>query len=163
MTKISREIRPVGNLAESNIKLNTEFLNGLLANEYPLFTKTLNYHWNVTGPRFHSIHNFLEDQYNTLLAQMDDIAERVRVLGETPLGTVNEMNSKMDLDEKNGKELSSSQMLEDLYLSHMKIHEETRGFLKEMDSADDPGTEDFLVGVLKSHQMMSWMLKSHLD
>ena len=139
-------------------------LNHLLANEYGLFTKTLNYHWNITGPRFHSLHSFLETQYKDLLEIMDSVAERIRVLGDTPLSTVKDLNHQMSLKEQNGEDLSSSEMLNDLFSSNFLI----QTFIKETVSStellrSDPGTEDFLISILQKHEMMSWMLKSHLE
>ncbi|MAZ47389.1 MAG: DNA starvation/stationary phase protection protein [Halobacteriovoraceae bacterium] len=156
--------RPIANLNKETAGTTTKALNTLLANEYAVFTKTLNYHWNVTGPRFHSIHNFLETQYRDLLEIMDNIAERVRIIGETPISTVEKMKAAMDIDETNGEALGSNEMLDDLLFSHMKI----QTHLKEVITNDklfenDPGTEDFLVGLLQKHESMSWMLKSHLD
>ena len=134
-----------------------------MANEYALFTKTLNYHWNVTGPRFHSLHTFLEDQYKQQLEIMDDMAERVRVLGENPIGTVKEMKDFMEMNEKNGKTLSSSEMIYDLFTSNLHIQSSIKDFVSDTDVfKKDPGTEDFLVSILQKHEMMSWMLKSHL-
>lgn len=156
--------RPVGTIDLLDAQNTTEFLNELLSNEYALFTKTLNYHWNVTGSRFHSLHSFLETQYNDLLAVMDNIAERVRVLGETPNSTVKEMYEGMSLEEKSGKNMSSSQMIGDLFENNQIIQESIKGYLSgQHDFKKDPGTEDFLVGVLQKHEMMSWKLKSHLD
>tara|TARA_Y100000780_G_scaffold232562_1_gene266466 strand:+ start:191891 stop:192427 length:537 start_codon:yes stop_codon:yes gene_type:complete len=159
--------RPVGVVKEDNVKETTQFLNHILANEYALFTKTLNYHWTVTGPRFKSLHTFLEGHYESILAMMDGLAERVRVLGETPVGTVKEMKSVMDIDEVSGKELNANEMLADLYSTHMNIQESIKEFIRGDKSEEifesDPGTEDHLVGVLQKHEMMSWMIKSHLD
>jgi starvation-inducible DNA-binding protein len=138
-------------------------MNHLLANEFALFTKTLNYHWNITGPRFHSIHAFLEEGYNDLLVTMDDIAERVRIIGEIPLGTVSKMNETMSLSEKNGKSLSSNEMLSDLLAGHQEIQGHIRETLENKQFDVDPGTEDFLISVLQKHEKTSWMLKSHLD
>ena len=95
---------------------------------------------------------------------MDNIAERVRIIGETPISTVEKMKAAMDIDETNGEALGSNEMLDDLLFSHMKI----QTHLKEVITNDklfenDPGTEDFLVGLLQKHESMSWMLKSHLD
>ena len=156
--------RPIANLDRETAKTTTSALNNLLANEYALFTKTLNYHWNVTGPRFHSLHNFLETQYKDLLNVMDDIAERVRIIGETPISTVSKMQSAMDLNETNGESLNSNEMLDDLLLSNMKIQTHIKETVaKEELFKQDPGTEDFLVALLQKHESMSWMIKSHLD
>ena len=158
----STSTRPVGNIPQEDISNTATYLNTLLADEYGLFTKTLNYHWNITGPRFHSLHEFLEGHYNTILGFMDDIAERVRVLGETPLSTVKDMNDHLNLKEVTGNKMSDTEMLEDLYKAHMYIHENMREFIGEMPAAKDPATEDFLVGLLKEHQMMAWMIRSHI-
>lgn len=156
--------RPVGKISNSDVEKTTQFLNHILANEYALFTKTLNYHWTVTGPRFKSLHTFLEGHYNSLLELMDGLAERVRILGETPIGTVKEMKSVMDIDEITGKKLSANEMLADLYSTHMNIQESVKEYLIDDDAFKaDPGTEDHLVGVLREHEKMSWMIKSHLD
>ena len=156
--------RAISNVDDTQVITITTALNNLLANEFALFTKTLNYHWNVTGPRFHSLHNFLEEHYRELLDVMDGVAERVRFFGETPLSTVKRMSEEMDLNEVSGKGLSSSEMIDDLFKSHIKI----QSFIKEVVAQEemfknDPGTEDYLVGLLQKHEMMSWMLKSHLD
>lgn len=156
--------RPVASLDDTSAKTISAGLNNLLANEYALFTKTLNYHWNITGPRFNSIHKFLEEHYHSLLTVMDDVAERVRILGETPHSTVKKMAAEMDINERNGMDMSSSEMLDDLLGDNIKI----QSFIKETIANEDlfkkdPGTEDFLVGLLQKHETMSWMLKSHLD
>lgn len=148
--------------SELNTK-NVDFLNHLLATEFGLFTKTLNYHWNVTGPRFHSLHTFLEKQYRDLLESMDNVAERIRILGNTPISTVNGMNNEMTISECSGKNMSASQMLKDL----LDVNVEIQDSIKEVISIEgrfkkDPGTEDFLVGLLKKHEEMGWMLNSHL-
>lgn len=156
--------RPISNLDDDAALTITSSLNNLLANEYAVFTKTLNFHWNITGPRFHSIHEFLEGHYKDLLEVMDNVAERVRVLGEVPHGTVKKMGENMDIKESDGMNMSANEMLNDLLGDHMKV----QAFIKETISHEDlfkndPGTEDFLVGLLQKHEMMSWMLKSHLD
>jgi starvation-inducible DNA-binding protein len=157
-------MRPVGNLNEEHILGNVASLNGILADEYALFTKTLNYHWNVTGPRFHSIHKFLEGHYRSLLEVMDGVAERVRILGETPLSTMKSMNEVNQLNEKNGGQMSASEMIDDLYHGHLQLQTEIRNVLEaDAPMSTDPGTEDFLISLLQKHEEMSWMLKSHLD
>ncbi len=156
--------RPVTHMNERKLKEITEDLNHILANEYALFTKTLNFHWNVTGSRFHSLHKFLEGEYQSLLKSMDEIAERVRILGETPCSTVREMMDHMDLNEKSGRDLSANEMIRTLLGDHQKVQNLIHETLeKEGLFASDPGTEDFLTELLEKHEKESWMLKSHLD
>lgn len=156
--------RAIGSFDKKAVEKSTEFLNTLLANEFTLFTKTLNYHWNVTGPRFHSLHTFLESHYNEILTTMDGIAERVRVLGETPTSTVKAMSNLSNMNERSGEGMSSNDMLQDLYESHIQIQNDIKEFVRNEEFfTKDPGTEDFLVGLLQKHEMNSWMIKSHLD
>lgn len=156
--------RPVASITDSEAENITSSLNNILADEYALFTKTLNYHWNMTGPRFHSLHTFLEGSYKETLEVMDSVAERVRILGGTPLSTVKGMGEHMDMKEINGRDLSTNEMLADLFNSNMLIQNIIKSTINEKEAfKSDPGTEDFLVGLLQKHEMMSWTLKSHLD
>lgn len=141
-----------------------EFLNTLLADEYTTFTKTLNYHWNLTGPQFFSLHKFLEKQYRELLEVMDEVAERVRILGHRPLSTVTEMVAERTLSEKGDKDMSAQAMITTLYQDHVNLIMHIREFLEsEKALKRDPGTEDFLINLLQKHEMTSWKLKSQLQ
>ncbi len=138
-------------------------LNGVLANEYVLFTKTLNYHWNITGPRFHSLHTFLEAQYRELLEVMDEVAERVRILDERPISTVKAMYSHMDIKDGQEKVPNAETMLQNLMEDHVSIQNQLKEIVGDKSKcASDPGTEDMLVSLLRKHEMMSWMLRSHI-
>lgn len=155
---------PVGSVNPELKKQCVHFLNNLLANEYSLFTKTLSYHWNITGPRFHSLHVFLENQYKELLTLMDDVAERIRVLGDNPISRISNLANTKTLEDPLNASTMSDVMINDLFRDHLSIQEQIKSILKEEKIfKDDPGTEDFLVGVLKKHEMSSWMLKSHLS
>src|SRR5690606_28829488 len=93
-TQPLRSIQPEPSVADRE---TVEHMNSLLANEFSLFTKTLNYHWNVTGPHFLAIHKFLDDHYHSLLEVMDETAERIRALGGFPIGTIKEFHREMSL------------------------------------------------------------------
>jgi len=138
-------------------------MNSLLANEFSIFTKTLKYHWNVTGPRFHSMHEFLDEQYNDLLGIIDDVAERIREVDGTPIGTLQEMSSFSVISEHPGRNPETTEMIEELVKGHEMISTQIRDMLGNFDSTwNDPGSEDFLTGLLKKHEQMAWMLKSHV-
>lgn len=142
----------------------TDCLNSLLANEFALFTKTLNFHWNVTGPRFHSVHKFLDDQYHDLLKVVDDVAERIREIGGNPMGTLTELQTSTSLVERPGVQPETSNMIADLMSDHESIQSQIKTILKEIDRGEsDPGSEDFLTSLLKKHEKMAWMLKSHIE
>jgi starvation-inducible DNA-binding protein len=158
------KMKPIGVVDEQKNNDMITFLNSILANEYHLFTKTLNYHWNFKGPRFSSMHKFLEEHYNQLLVIMDDTAERVKILDGMPLSTVKELNQKTVIPETPGERPSSSAMIASLIRDHHVIQEQIKSKIKEKDFFnEDPGSEDFLIGSLKAHEKMSWMLKSNLS
>lgn len=143
----------------------TDELNKILANEYALFTKTLDYHWNVTGPRFSSLHKFLENHYKETLGIMDTLAERIRIMGKRPIGTISQVSKNISLEERNSDSIPSSQnMLEDLYSSHQEICNEIVKTIRSEEKvlAKDPGTEDCLVEILRKHEFMCWEYRSHL-
>lgn len=138
-------------------------LNTILANEFSLFTKTLNYHWNITGPRFHSLHTFLEGHYRELLEIMDSVAERVRILDERPIGTIKQMYTETELHDSTEKPLLAEDMLKNLLKDHQLIKSQVKEVLADESLfKNEAGTHDFLVSLLQKHEMMAWMLKSHL-
>ncbi len=158
------KLKPVGIVDEKRNKEIINFLNSILANEYLLFTKTLNYHWNFKGPRFTSMHKFLEEHYNKLLEVMDDTAERVKILDGIPLSTAQEMTEETIISEKPREIPSSNKMIATLLRDHHTIQELIKGKVNSDDFfSEDPGSEDFLIGVLREHEKMSWMLKSSLS
>src|SRR5689334_24926089 len=88
-----------------------EILNALLADEYVLYTKTRNYHWNVVGPQFNDLHKFFEAQYTQLNDIVDDVAERARALGGPAAGTLVEFARLTRLAEQPGKALAARAMV----------------------------------------------------
>lgn len=149
---------------DKELALKVRELNRLLADEYTLFTKTLNYHWNITGPRFKSVHEFLETQYKDLLEMIDDVAERVREVGGYAIGTLEEIKGASTLPEQPKSYPQTSEMISNLRSDHMQIQKKIKSILSLLDERwDDPGSEDFLTSLLKKHEEMTWMLTSHLE
>ncbi len=139
-------------------------LNNLLADEYLLYTKTRNFHWNVTGPQFHDLHKFFESQYEALDGFVDDIAERARSLGGRPLGTLKEFLKTARLKEKPGEYAAAKQMV----LGLLEDHEELITILRQdlavcAERYKDAGTSDFLTGLMENHEKMAWMLRAMLE
>src|SRR5437016_14639802 len=96
-------------------------LNTLLADEYVLYTKTRNFHWNVTGPQFNDLHRFFEAQYTELNIVVDDVAERARSLGGPAAGSLAEFTKLARLAEQPGKTLAARAMLETLHGDHEAV------------------------------------------
>jgi starvation-inducible DNA-binding protein len=139
-------------------------LKTLLADEYILYTKTRNFHWNVTGPRFHDLHKFFEDQYDDIDETIDEVAERIRALGGVAPGSLGEFLASARLSEQKGELTSSDLMVERLLADHEAIIRSLREDVKKAnDEFGDAGTSDFLTGLMEEHEKMAWMLRSLLS
>lgn len=136
-------------------------LNTLLADEHLLYTKTRNYHWNVTGIHFVALHELFEKQYDRLQLMADEIAERTRMLGGTAVGTMAEFLERTRLSESPGVVPAAPDMLANLLDDHEHIISTLRDDIEAcMEEYDDEGTADLLVGVMRSHEEIAWMLRS---
>jgi starvation-inducible DNA-binding protein len=138
-------------------------LDRLLADEYVLYTKTRNYHWNVVGPQFNDLHKFFESQYEALDGIVDEVAERARTLGGHALGTLAEFVKEARLAEHPGQYPDARRMLENLLADHEAVVRTLRSDLETAASAhQDMGTSDFLTGLMEQHEKMAWMLRAFL-
>ncbi len=136
-------------------------LSPLLADEYVLYTKSRNYHWNVISPHFNDYHKFFEGQYGEIEVFIDDIAERIRQLGGKAIATLDEIKSHTRLKEHPGQYPSDREMFSNLVHDHESIIRSLRDDLKKSDeSFHDMGTSDFLTGLMEKHEKMVWMLRS---
>lgn len=139
-------------------------LNSLLADEYILYTKTRNFHWNVTGPLFHDMHKFFESQYEAIDETIDEVAERIRALGGIAPGSLAEMLSLATLKEVKGGTLKSQEMVGSLLSDHEALIVSLRAGLDTAQTKfGDAGTADFLTGLMEEHEKMAWMLRSMLE
>lgn len=150
-------------LPQKNLKVISQALNILLADEYVLFTKTYNYHWNISGSHFHDLHKMLEEQYRELLEIVDEVAERVRALGAPSLGTLAEFSKHARLSEKSGQP-KAIEMLKNLLHDHESIICSIREDMeKVVSNHHDYGTENFLGGLLEKHEKIAWMLRATVE
>jgi starvation-inducible DNA-binding protein len=142
----------------------TGILNRMLADEHALYVKTRNYHWNVTGPQFHSLHEMLEDFYQKLAPLADDLAERVRQMGGRAIGTMAEFSQQTRVSEQPGEAPEARQMIENLLADHEQIIRDLRGDIDVCaDELKDQGTADFLTGLMEQHEKMAWMHRAFLE
>ena len=138
-------------------------LTKLLADEYVLYTKTRNYHWNVVGPQFNDLHKFFEAQYNELNTVVDDVAERARSLDGNAIGTLAEFVEHTRLSENPGQYPPANDMLARLLADHEAMIRQLRVDLEACaDTYQDMGTNDFLTGLMEQHEKMAWMLRAFL-
>lgn len=150
-------------IADKNRKAVAAELAKLLADEFLLYTKTRNAHWNVEGGDFHSVHVFFESQYEQLDEIMDSVAERIRQLGHYAPATLREFLELTHLTEKSGEKNNSQGFIKEL----LADHESVIVFLREnvnrfADDFKDAGTSDFITGLMEDHEKMAWMLRAHL-
>ena len=140
-------------------------LNALLSDEYVLYTKTRNFHWNVTGPNFKALHAFFEEQYRLLDESVDAVAERARKLGGDAVDTLEEFLELARLEEApTASPFPANKMLATLLSDHEKVIRQLREDIKACEETyDDQGTMDFLTGLMEDHEKMAWMLRAHLE
>lgn len=137
-------------------------LNKILADEYVLYTKTRNYHWNVVGPNFNDLHKFFESQYDGIDSDIDEIAERIRSLGEKTPATLAEFVKNARIKEHSGFP-SASKMVSNLVADHESVIQSLRKSISICEQNNDVGTSDFLTGLMEKHEKTSWMLRSVLE
>jgi starvation-inducible DNA-binding protein len=138
-----------------------QLLTPLLADEYVLYTKTHNYHWNVVGPQFNDLHDFFQAQYTALNGVADDVAERIRALGAPAIGTLAEFVEHTRLKEHPGHYPEARDMLTNLLADHEAMIQRLRADLETCaDKYHDMGTNDFLTGLMERHEKMAWMLRA---
>ncbi|MGE4130896.1 MAG: Dps family protein [Bdellovibrionales bacterium] len=158
----ARQLSPLGITPKAGEQMIST-LNRVLADEFILFTKTLNFHWNIRGPQFASLHALLDSQYHEILEIMDSIAERVKMARGFPVATVGHIQEESSLTEGSSGHSKHLKTLLELVRDHLSIEAEITGALEGNVFDADPGTEDFITGVLKRHQKITWMLQSHLE
>jgi len=146
---------------ENNRQAVIEMLTTLLSDEYVLYTKTRNYHWNIVSPHFNDYHKFFEGQYDEIAVIIDDVAERIRQLGGKAIATLEELKSHSRLSEHPGKYPGDKEMFSNLIQDHESIIRNLRIDLEKSDkSFHDMGTSDFLTGLMENHEKMAWMLRA---
>lgn len=149
-------------LDAKQIEDNVKALSVLLADEHILYTKTRNAHWNVEGADFHAMHVFFESQYDELEEIIDEVAERIRQLGQVAPGSLKDFVQLSTLTEKKLSKNDSQSFIKALLEDQESVISYIREVVSKMDDSKDFGTEDFLVGLLEKHEKMAWMLRAHL-
>ena len=138
-----------------------EGLKNVLADNYALYLKTQNYHWNVEGPNFKGLHLLFEEQYTDLAGAIDTVAELIRGLGEKAPGTFDTYIKRTSI--KSGNEnASAQQMVKDLLEDQTLIQKTLQQCLEIAQKAGDEVVSGFMIERLTFHRKTSWILKSSL-
>jgi starvation-inducible DNA-binding protein len=137
-------------------------LSRLLADSYTLYLKTHNYHWNVTGPLFNTLHQMFEAQYTELATAVDEIAERIRALGHRAPGSYKEFAALTSIVEDT-EAPSAERMIEQLVIGQETVVRTARDVFPVADEAGDEPTADLLTQRMNLHEKNAWMLRSMLE
>jgi|SRR5262245_20560322 len=147
---------------EQDRKQIAEGLAKLLADTYTLYLKTHNFHWNVTGPMFQTLHMMFEAQYTELANAVDLIAERIRALGVTAPGTYSDFAERTSIKEERGAP-SAEQMIRQLVEGQEATVRTARSVFPLAERTNDQATADLLTQRLQVHEKTAWMLRSLVD
>lgn len=142
-----------------------EIANGLsrvLADTYTLYLQTHNFHWNVTGPMFQTLHLMFETHYNELALAVDLIAERIRALGFPAPGTYKQFSQLSAIKEEDGVP-AAQDMIRILVKGHETVARTAREVFRAAEDANDQPTCDLLTQRMQVHEKTAWMLRSLLE
>ncbi|MPR33497.1 Dps family protein [Salmonirosea aquatica] len=150
-------------ITDKNRQAVAEHLHAILADEFVLYTKTRNAHWNVEGADFYDKHLFFEKQYNQLADMFDRLAERIRFLGHYTPATLKQFLELTHLTEMIHETNDSLGFIKELNEDHNTIITEMRKIIVPIaEEYKDQGTSDFITGLMEEHEKMAWILRSHL-
>jgi starvation-inducible DNA-binding protein len=145
--------------AQQNV---VEALTHLLADSYTLYLKTHNYHWNVKGPMFNTLHTLFETQYTELALAVDEIAERIRALNAPAPGSYQAFSTLTAIKEATSVPPATA-MIATLAADQETVVEAARRVVAVSEAAGDAATADLGVRRIDIHQKNAWMLRSHLE
>ncbi len=150
-------------IADQDLVEVATLLNILLSDEYALFTKSRNAHWNITGPNFYELHKLFQMQYETIDLIIDDTAERVRSLGHYALGSMKDFMNVTHLSEAKYDFSNATEIIQTLAADHETIIRSIRKDIAVItERHKDLGTGDFITGLMEKHENMVWMLRASL-
>lgn len=156
-------MKPNIGITNANRQSVSNELSKILADEYVLYTKTRKAHWNVEGSDFHDKHKFFEGQYEQLDEFIDQVAERIRMLGHYAPASLASFLELTSLTEASRAKNDSNGFIKELVADHetiiIKLRENINRFANEF---QDAGTSDFITGLMEEHEKMAWFLRSHL-
>ena len=150
-------------LNESARKSVADALNKTLADTYALYMKTHAYHWNVTGPQFHSLHVMFEEQYREMWAALDEIAERVRALGVFAPSSGKALAELTVIDNADPEPPAATTMTERLLEGHETLIRRAREGLSVAEEAGDAASADLLTVRIQTHEKTAWMLRATIQ
>jgi len=162
MAKVATQPRIDIGISEKDRQKIADGLSRLLADNFALYLKTHNFHWNVKGPMFQTLHVMFEQQYNELWTALDAIAERIRALGFPAPGTTSQLARLSSIPETEGVP-DAKDMVRLLVEGHEAVARTARKIFPAVDKAGDEPSADLLTQRLQVHEKTAWMLRSLLE
>jgi starvation-inducible DNA-binding protein len=149
-------------VSEETRRKVSDGLAKLLADTYVLYVKTQNFHWNVRGLNFHSLHLMFENQYKELAEAVDVLAERIRALGFPVRAGLEAFQSETSLQEQEGT-VPAEEMLASLVKDHENVGRTAHSVFPLAEEGNDQATADLLIERMEAHEKTAWMLRSTLE
>ena len=149
-------------ISEDQRQQIAEGLSRLLADSYTLYLKTHNFHWNVTGPMFSTLHTLFEQHYTELATAVDEIAERIRALGVAAPGSYRQFGELSSIPEETGAP-GAEEMIRQLVQGQEAVVRTARSIFPIVESANDEPSADLLTQRMQIHEKNAWMLRSLLE
>jgi starvation-inducible DNA-binding protein len=149
-------------MAKNNDDSVVEALSSLLASSYMLYVKTHNYHWNVTGPMFTTLHTLFETQYTELALALDEIAERIRAIGAFAPGSFSAFAKLSEVEEETGRPEATT-MIQNLVTDQQTVAAAALRVIEAAEAGGDQATADLGTRRQDVHEKNAWMLRSHLE
>ncbi|KAF0206091.1 MAG: starvation-inducible DNA-binding [Gallionellaceae bacterium] len=157
------KITPINiGISEKDRKKIADGLGRMLADSYTLYLKTHNFHWNVTGPMFQTLHLMFMTQYNEIWMAVDMVAERIRALGYPAPGTYKEFAALTSIEDSKGVP-NAKEMISQLVAGQEAVVRTARAVLPIAEKAGDQPTVDLLSARMQVHEQNAWMLRSLLE
>jgi starvation-inducible DNA-binding protein len=144
-------------------KTMADALGRVLANTYTLYLKTHNYHWNVTGPQFASLHALFEQQYTELSAAVDTVAERIRALGHVAPGSYSAYGKLSEIKEAPDSPPEAMAMVRELAADNEALTRLAEKANEIADEVGDVASGDMMIERMQAHAKAAWMLRAHLE
>lgn len=143
-------------------KVVSDALSRILADSFTLYLKTLNYHWNVFGPHFSQLHKLFQELYEELVEAVDEVAERIRILGFHAPATYSDYTRLTVIKEESGHP-EAFDMIRQLVLDNEYLVRRCNEVLSVAQSVSDEATVDLMIKRIQRHGKNAWLLRSHLE
>lgn len=147
---------------QEEIKELVDNLNELLANLQVHYQKLRNFHWNVTGADFFDVHELMETEYTQVITEIDEIAERIRILDATPLSTLKAYLEVAEIEEK-GTDLTSKEIIQEVLNDYSILFSLMVDVIDNAGEMGDISTGDLITGFLRRREKMNWMLSAYIQ